>query len=235
VVSVTNTLAADGGEERMSVATMRQLIPASVRAQTRCVSREDFEIAALLVPGVGRALMLSPVEDAGIPENHGWLYVVPPAGGVPSSVIKAAVLVAVTVTRPGPVSFDCSVLDPLYLTVDVHAKVWVKQGFVPATVAASIRANLTTWFRPCAAVTNIPNLNIDFGFNYKDVDGDPSGLLGWSDIFDVVKDTSGVLRMGAALADFTLNGVHDNLAIAVGEFPRLGTVTLVDGATGGAI
>jgi len=234
VVSVTNPLAADGGEERESVEAMRLLIPASVRAQTRCISREDFEIAALLVPGVGRALMLSAIEDVGIPENRGWLYIVPPAGGVPATVLKAAVLVAVTVTRPGPTSFETSVLDPVYLTINVYARVWCRQGYTAATVGASIRAALIAWFLP-NETDGTPNTTVDFGWNMKDVNGDPANLLAWSDIFDVVKDTVGVLRMGAALADFTLNGSHDNVAIDIEEFPKLGTVTLVDGATGFAM
>ena len=234
VLSVTNALAADGGEARMSVASMRQLIPASVRAQTRCIAREDFEVAALLVPGVGRALMLSPVEDPGIPVNHGWLYVVPPAGGLPSSVIKAAVLTAVTVTRPGPVSFECSVLDPNYLTINVHARVWIRAGYVAATVAAGIRAALAAYFVPNED-DGTPNTTAEFGFYMKDEDGDPSLLIAWSDVFDVVKDTTGVLRIGTAAADFTLNGAHDNLAITISQFPKLGTVTITNGADGAVL
>jgi len=231
VVTVTNAAAAAGGEERMSVETMRQLIPASVRTQTRCIAREDYETAALLVPGVGRALMLSPIENGAIPENTGWLYVVPAGGGVPSAAIKAAVLTGITVTRPGPTSFRTLVLDPVYLTVNVYAKLWVRQGYVPASVGTTIRTNLDAWFAPNNA-DGTPNTLVDFGWNLKDVDGNPSGLLALSDLFDVVRDTRGVLRMGTALADFTLNGSHADLVIDIMQFPAVGTVTLIDGATG---
>lgn len=234
VVSVTNLLAASGGEDRMSVESMRQLIPASVRAQTRCIAREDFEIAALLIPGVGRALMLTPVEDVGIPVNHGWLFIVPSGGGTPSTVLKAAVLVAVTVTRPGPTSFAVSVCDPQYLTVNIACRVWFRSSVAPATGAAAIRANLALWFAPNEA-DGTPNTEVDFGYYLKNEDGDPSYILAFSDIFDVVKDTTGVLRMGTAAADFTLNGVHDNLAITLAQFPKLGTVSITDGATGAAL
>jgi len=231
VVSVTNPFASDGGEDRMSVASMRQLIPAAMRAQSRCIAREDFEIAALLIPGVGRALMLTAIENPGIPDNRGYLYVVPPAGGTPSSAIKAAVLTGVMVTRPGPVGFGVDVLDPIYLTISVHAKVWIRAGYTPATVAASIRANLSEYFVPCE-VDGTPNQLVDFGYYLKDENGDPSYILALSDIFDVVKDTLGVLRMGTALADFTLNAVHDNVAITLAQFPKIGTIEIVDGATG---
>ena len=231
VVSVTNALAASGGEDRMSVESMRLLIPASVRAQTRCIAREDFEIAALLIPGVGRALMLTPVEDVGIPVNRGWLFIVPSGGGTPSTVLKAAVLIAVTVTRPGPTGFSVSVCDPQYLTVNVACKVWIRAGYSPTAVAAAIRANLTAFFAPVES-DGTPTTTVNFGYYCKDENGDPSLLLAWSDVFDVVKDTTGVLRVGTANADFTLNGAHSDLAITLAEFPKIGTMTILNGATG---
>lgn len=234
VVSCTNSAAASGGEERMSVETMRLLIPASLRLAMRCVSREDFETAATLIPGVARALMITYAEHSGIPGNEGWLYVVPSGGGVPSTALKTTVNLGVTEVRPGPLGFVISVLNPVYLTINVAAKIWIKHGYAAATVAATIRANLATWFAP-SATDGTPNTNVDFGCNILNESGDPDGYIALSDIFDVVKDSAGVLRVGTAATDFQLNSTHDNIAISVLQFPALGTVTLTNGATGASL
>jgi len=235
VISVDNDAASSGGEDRESVESMRQLIPASTRVPFGCITREDFELAARLVPGVVRALALSHGEYAGIPENTVWLYPIPAGGGAPTDAVKDAVETMVTVTRPAPTSMRVDIVDPVYLPIAVHAKIWLKPGFTPATVAAAIRAALVAWFRPDVAADNTPNLNVDFGYNIQDEDGDPAGLVALSDIFNVVRDISGVLRVGSADADFTLNSVHDDVAIAVMQFPSIGAVTIVNGATGGSL
>ncbi len=65
----------------------------------------------------------------------------------------------------------------------------------------------------------------------QDEDGNINGLLAFSDIFDVVKDSTGVRRLSPVDGDFTLNGDHADITLSRKEFPRLGTVTLVDGDT----
>lgn len=236
-VSVTVDNAATAtvlGEDRQTVEAMRLLVPASVRAPSRCISREDFEISALLVPGVGRALMLSTSELDGIPETEGWLYIVPTGGGAPSETLKDLVTDCITVTRPGPIGISTTVEDPVYLTINVHVKAWPRAGYAAATMAAAIRTALADWFAPCLD-DGTPNSNVDFGWNLKDEDGLFSGLVALSDLYNVVRDVSSVLRLGTATADFTLNGAHDNIAILAQQFPALGTVTITNGATGGAL
>ena len=76
--------------------------------------------------------------------------------------------------------------------------------------------------------------------------GSRSNSLALSDLFNVVRDTNGVRRVGANVEDFHLAstrvkvsgstvvqtaGYHD-LNIMPREFPRLGSVTIVDGDTG---
>jgi hypothetical protein len=159
------------------------------------------------------------------------LTIVPAGGGTPSTILKAAVLTGVTVTRPGPTSFSVSVLVPLYLVANIYARLWIRAGYSPTAVATAIRAALIDWFAPNED-DGTPNLNVDFGYYRKDENGVPSNILALSDIVDVVRDTTGVLRLGTALADFTLNGVHADLTIGLREFPAVGTVILQNGATG---
>jgi hypothetical protein len=73
---------------------------------------------------------------------------------------------------------------------------------------------------------------VDFGWNVKDADGNPAGEVAFSDVFDTVRDVSGVRKIGDGPGDFLINGAHEDLAIGMREFPALGTVTLTNGATG---
>lgn len=233
VVLVTNPDRTSGGNDRQSVAQIRQLAPASLRATTRTVAREDYELHAKEVAGVARALMLTADDDAGITENHGQLFLVPTDGGLPTQALKDAVKTYVTVTKPNSLSFQLAVLDPIYLTVNVYAVLWFTSE-TPAVKAAAktrILAGLQTFF----AITNAdgtPNTNVDFGFYVKDPDGLPAGSIALSDVQNVVRDTVGVLRMGTNVGDFLLNGAHADVPILLRQFPKLGTVTVVDARTG---
>jgi hypothetical protein len=64
------------------------------------------------------------------------------------------------------------------------------------------------------------------------VDGNATNLLAFSDIYNAVRDTTGVLRIGSAANDFLLNGARTDVPIAQKQFPVLGTVVIVDGDTG---
>jgi hypothetical protein len=231
IVRVTNPAPASGGTDRETNQQIRLYAPASLRALTRCVSKADFETVALRVDGVARALMLTSNESDAVEENTGILYIVPTGGGAPSSALKAAVLVAVTVTYPCTLTFQPMVYDPVYLTVDVQAVVYLRQGAVPATVKADIGDALAAFF----AISNedgTPNTNVDFGGNLKDADGNPLDGIAWSDVHNVVRDVSGVRKVDATSTGFLLNGEHLDVALDYHEFPVLGTVTLIDGDTG---
>lgn len=234
VVTVTNNAAASGGDDRETIEQIRVNAPESIRAINRTVSREDYEINAKRVDGVARALMLTSNEREEIDENAGTLYVIPTGGGTPTQTLLDAVETMVTETYPNTITFLLTVANPEYLTVDVQATVYLEEGTVPATVAAAIQSNLETFF-DIELADGSPNPDIDFGFNYKDVDGEPTNEIAWSDVFNVVRDTTGVRKIGDSLGAFLLNGERSDVTIAVQEFPVLGTVTLLDGDTGAAL
>lgn len=220
--TVTNAAAASGGADRMTVEGARLRIPEHVRLTTRTVTREDFELAALQVPGVARALMTTKNEDAAVAENAGILYVVPAGGGVPTDALLNAVTTMITVTRPHTLTFSPQVLAPIYDTINVWVRVTFADGAVPVTVREAIRAALTAWFRPDNA-DGTPNTNVDFGFN-------ADNRVAWSDVFNVVRDTTGVRRINPF--DLKLNDATSDVGLLVREFPALGTVTVVNAATG---
>jgi hypothetical protein len=232
VLSCTNTLKADGGNDRMSNAAIKLRAPASVRAPTNSVAREDFEINALRLASVARALMLTSNEDAAISENTGHLIIVPPGGGTPTGQILADVLNQVTVVYPCTLTFRPFVFGALYKTVAITAQIFKSPGFSGAQTKANILAALAAFF----SLNNpdgSPNTNIDFGGRLLNAAGLPSGTLDWSTLFNTVRDSSGVRKIG--VNTFLLNGKEADLPILPREFPQLGTVSLVDGDTGLAL
>lgn len=82
-VSVRNPLPSSGGQDRQSIAQAKILAPASIRTLNRTVSREDYEVNALRLQNVARALMLTSNEKPTISENSGILFIIPSGGGTP--------------------------------------------------------------------------------------------------------------------------------------------------------
>lgn len=234
-VFTTNPLKAEGGFDRETIASAKVRAPEGLRALTRSVAREDFEIHARRLPGVARALMLTSDEDRSIEENAGILFVVPVGGGLPTPALKAQVLRQITDVYPHTLTFQPAVQDPVYRRVAVRARVFLAATHASSAqrqrVAAEIRQRLRDHFR----ITNpdgTPNRAIDFGFNIKGVDGLPSAEIALSDVFDVVRDTPGVRKLGDRPEDFTLDGRHADIRLTIKQFPALGGVELVDGDTG---
>lgn len=236
-VTVTNPDASSGAQPRQTVEQIRVAAPESIRVINRAVSREDFEISARAVEGVSRALMTTSNEDLSVPENSGNLYVIPEGGGVPSQALKDEVQArfAEDGETPATLTFEVTVKDPDYLTIDVRAIVFLVQGAeldpTKANYAgALIRADLESFF----AISNedgSKNTQIGFGFEYKNRLGVVESELPISTVRDVVKDSSVVRKLGDGISDFTLNGEAKDVEMEIREFPQLGTVTLIDGDT----
>jgi hypothetical protein len=216
------------------VASAKLLAPESLRTLTRSVTREDFEVNARRVPGVARALMLTSNEDPTVPENSGVIYVIPQGGGLPTPALKNLVLAQVTEVYPATLTFQASVQNPVYKKVDIEARIYLRQGHAPTTVRERIKTNLTAMFRVSEA-DGTPNPLVDFGFNVKDADGAPAGEVAWSDVFNVIRDTEGVRKIGDLHGDLKLSGLPADVKLAIKEFPVLGTVTLTNGDTGGVL
>jgi len=233
-VSVTNPNAASGGAERQTIASAKLLAPESLRALTRTVAREDFEINARRLPDVARALMLTSNEDPSIAENAGILYVIPTSnapGALPTPALKNLVKKQVTEVYPCTLTFQVSVQDPVYRPLDVAVRIFLRQGHAPAEVRDRIRSNLATHFR-VSEPDGTPNPRVDFGLNVKDAEGNPAGEVAWSDVFDVIRDTPGVRKIGDSRLDLTLNGLPADVRLGVREFPVLRNVQLRNGDTG---
>ncbi len=214
-VMATNPLPASGGADRESIATAKGLAPESLRTSNRTVSREDFEIHARNTLGVAQALMVTSNEDPTVSENTGILYVVPMGGGIPTHALLDSVHRQVTVTYPCTLTFQVSVQQPVYLAVNIDARVSVRHGAAPEWVGPRIRQRLGELFR-----------GYDFGMHLRDPE------IAWSDVFNVIRDTDGVRKVDRAM---TLNGAAQDVSLRIQDYPVLGTVTLTDSETGGTL
>ncbi len=252
ILTVTNPEALNDGEPRETVNESRVNIPNNRTLPRTTVARTDYEIRALEESGVGRALMLSIGEDATIPDNEGRLYIVPPLGGTPTQTVLDTVYTVVTDTYPGPVTFTLDVLGAVYLTLDVRAAVWFSSGANKTAIKTAIQSALAYFLEPIITAgnpiigeeietnsgvkiplsENMANPQVDFGYNYRDEDNNPAGEVAWSDVFNVVRDVTGVRKIGPGEDDFTVNGSRLDVPIENHKFPALGTVTVVDGETG---
>lgn len=230
-VSVNNPSKASGGANRETVAQVKQNAPFYAHITDRTVALEDYVAGAEEVSGVARALMATSDQVVGLPENRGRLYIVPVGGGAPSTALKNAVLTNVTVTRPKTVTFRVDVYDAVYLPVDVRATVYFTADADPETVVDLINDRLTEFF----AIQNADgtkNENVLFGLEYLSGRSDSEvPEIPLSDIYNVVRDTPGVRKIGDRQSDFTLNTLHSDVAITHVQFPTLGTVVIVDGDT----
>ena len=231
-LSVSNTAAASGGANRETVEEARYAAPKSLRVLNRAVARTDFEDVAEQVTSVARSLMLTKIEDATIEAGRGRLYIVPEGGGVPSAQLKTDVSDYITNNYPPPLTFDYDVLDPEYLSVNVKAYVYLGADQTEATCETEALTALRAFFSPTQD-DGTANYNVDFGFYYKDNDGDPDPKVSLSSITNLINDLSSVRRLGTPGdgEGITLNGSQDDVDLTLRQFPEGGTLELWNGDT----
>lgn len=238
VVTCTNADGSSGAQDRQTVAQIKEAAPASLRVLERCIAREDWEIEAIATDGVSRALMLTSDEDPSIPENAGFLFLIPEGGGVPTTDLKNEVAAIFTDDgrKPGPVTFKTFTRDPIYKLLNFRFKVFLRESAERDSTKANyagtlIRNDLATFFALNNADGTI-NRNVDFGFTFKDGDGNPANEIPLSNLEELVKQSAPVRKLSAHAVDFLVNGLHLDTTLLPREFPQLGTVEIIDGDTG---
>jgi len=242
-ISSTNAAACSGGTDRMSLEEARAKIPASLRTLTRTVTRQDFEDVATSYSGVARALMATSNEDVSIQENTGILYVVArgaalPSGriqpAVPSTTLLAGIESEINNNKPTMVNFTWEAREAAYKIVDAYTRVYLSLGANPTTVGDAIRTALNDFFA-VQLDAGVANPAIDFGANLKNAAGGAAAEIVWSDVFNVVRDTTGVRKVDEGINGLLLNLLRSSVTMTGVQFPKLGSVTIVNADTGGAI
>jgi hypothetical protein len=254
-VQATNPLATVGGAEKETVATIKVQAPPSLRAGNRTVSRVDFETRARAAAGVGRAIMLTTREDPTVDLNTGMLWVVPTGLGFLTPTLRANIAAQFSLYPYAP-SFVLDIMDPEYLDIFfIHIKIFLQGSAKASMVKAAILANLSAWFalNTTDSMGNVvDNPTSNFGYYLQDADGVPVGSIAYSDLFNIVRDTPGVRKVGGNPEDFLLTSrsvrlteqriiqqsVHADILITPRQYPRfLGAeaLTLIDGDTGATL
>lgn len=263
-ITVTNVAAAEGGDDRESVAQARERIPRAARARTVAVAREDFEDGAIEAAGVARALALTYEEEPTVPQNTVIVYPVPTAGGAPSDSLKTAVkaLFLQQTGYPAPTyralqNIDLRVQTPLYTTITPRVRVYFRSGVTDAVGGAAVRAALADYFAPTitaarlialapniAAANNVTRADgsavlsnplVNFGFYLQDADGAPFPGYPFSDVYNLIRDVPEVARIAGDSEGLLLNGVAQDVPIVAWGFPVLGTPVVINAKTGVAV
>lgn len=139
-----------GGTDRETIAHARIAAPASVRATSRTIAREDYELHAMQVSGVARALCHTRNQDDGIAWLTHRLYIVPVDGGTASPALLAAVAEQLTTVYPHG---DLDLLDvraAVYETAAVAASLEAEYGTDGTALQAAAIAAVTALFDPVA-------------------------------------------------------------------------------------
>lgn len=232
-LTVNNAAASSGGEDAESNEQIRANAPASLRVLERAVAREDYEISAKQVAGVARAFHGTVNEGVVLGENMGILFLVTDDGSTASQALldEVAARFALGGATPKTNTYQLTVSSAVYLDVNIEAVVYRAPGYSQATTRANIEAALDDLF----AITNedgSENALINFGYYYQDEDGTPTGELPWDDVRNAIRDAAGVRKLDPGPTGLLLNGLEADVVISSIQFPRLGTLTLIDGATG---
>jgi hypothetical protein len=129
--TVTNPLAATGGDDRESIEHAVRHAPAVSRSQGRAVTAQDYESLALSLPGVGKVLARRGAW------NQVTLVVAPSGGGHVSDVLELKLKAFLEDKRM--LSQTVEVQEARYVEILVTARVGVESYYVPEDVFAAVR------------------------------------------------------------------------------------------------
>lgn len=172
-VSVTNPGDSSGGEDRETIAHAKIAAPMALRATTRTVAREDFELHAMEVSGVARALCHTRNEDAGISWLDHRVYLVPTTITEGSAIPDATLIEAVRryLTDPYPAGRPKGAVDGLHVvsaqymgqTVAATLHMLADVGTSDADLQAEAVAALAALFDPRALRDGTAEFRLRFG------------------------------------------------------------------------
>lgn len=206
-INVTNEASPSNGQDAMTLDEARIYAPKSTKASERTVAREDFINNAESVPGVVRAQSMSKRQDASMPDNTTYVYVVPTGGGVPSDTLKTAVETMLTVTKPILITHNLYIKNPNYKTVNIEGTIEKKTGYTAADVKTRVDAALTAWFD----YLNVDALTNDWMIYFY-------MKIPVSKIIDIIHDVEGVRKV-------TLTVPAAEVVCTEIEIPALGSLS----------
>lgn len=216
-VSVTNPADSSGGADRETLAHARRAAPLALRATTRTIAKEDYELHAMEVDGVARALCHTRNEDPGIPWLEHRVYVVPPnpagsytfGGAMPSGTLLSDVEDYLTDGKPRGALDGLLALAPRYATTTVSATLRAVKGTVAASLQAQAEAAVLALYDPEGFDEDEGRYLLDFGRG-----------VSRSKLYAALEALPGVWRV-----ELTAPGAEGELG--AGEFPALAAAPII--------
>jgi uncharacterized phage protein gp47/JayE len=200
--TVNNPGDSSGGTDRETIEHARYAAPEALRATTRTVAREDYELHAQEVSGVARALCHTRIEDAGLPLLMHRVYVVPTGGGTADAALLTNVETYLTVTKPCVAGIALRAVSAVYRTQTVSATIYARANTNATTLRTDAIAAVRALFDPSA----------------RDADGNHLARFGHcvprSAIDAALQDLARVTRVA-------LTSPSSDAAFAAHEFPAL--------------
>lgn len=156
VTAVTNTVAAEGGDDAQTVAAAQAALPGFVRANDRAINETDYAAAALEVAGVLKATAAAAQSGSGGLGPPILVYAVPAGGGLLTSGLKTAIKAHVSTTKK-EVGRRVLVRDAPRVALEIGITAYVATGSKPAAVETQVRALVADAYDMA---------NVDFGATF---------------------------------------------------------------------
>lgn len=206
VVSVTNVLAATGGQNAETLDQIRTNAPASLISLNRAVSAEDYESLARKVPSIAKSSAQTEVY------TNVLLYVAPIGGGLDSAglpiVVKDArkqeLLDYLASRKPAPTTVTLA--DPVYVPIDISIELVVAPQYNRKTIETAVRR---------ALLDVLSYDNVDFGQRVS------AGA-----VFGAVTSVLGVGYSTLQLLTRAGEQGSQDVQLAVNEIPVPGTISI---------
>lgn len=242
-VEVTNPSSASNGDDPESLANAKQEAPASLRVLNRSIAREDYEITARLVPGVLDCLALSADQSSLIREGSLVGYIVAKGDktrsgkyrpAAPSTSLLESVEDAWKTLRERSMYVRTRAVGDgggFLFTLDVECAVYLSE-LSNSSTGEDIFDALDDFFA-IADEDGVLEEDNTFGYKLKDASGNPSPLVIWSDVFNVIRDLPGVRKIDPN--GLSLNGVVGDAILPYYGLVQLGTVTITNAEDGTAV
>jgi hypothetical protein len=146
-LTVTNEIAASGGEEEMSIEEAKILGPKSVKTLERAVTLEDIETLALQVSGVSK---VKAVIDNRVGRSM-IVYVAPGGGGQPSNALLTLVEDYFDDKRMAGTTIIAR--PPVYVDVDITATIYYQPEYKPDDIESRVNIAIDDFFSLDNALT----------------------------------------------------------------------------------
>ena len=216
-VKSSNAGQASGGYDGDTIAFVKELVPKLVRTSNRCITKEDFENVAELVPGVAKALLVTRQEVDWADVNTGYLFIKPEDGMSFSPNLKSSVEEKLS-EYPSPVTFSLRIDPAIELPVNISSRIVLESGASSDSVIARINSALKGYFSP-KNEDGTTSETVGFGNSM-------GNELSWSGIYELIASVEGVEKVLQSDDGLRLNGLPFDISYDTVEYPVLANVEI---------